>query len=152
MRYGRTSGLKYLRIWKCLAYLRKTKIDKLDARATMSYFEGYPIDSMGYELYIPKDNRIDIRYHTQFLEKEFVRERGVSRIIVLKKVERAEQNSKPIMHILDQKEPFKMQLVQQSGRISRAPEGYGYVLKDGQDSFIMGDNDMKMLLLPMIKQ
>lgn len=69
-------------------------MDKLEVRIVMSHFIGYPKDSMGYKFCIPKDNKIVIRDHAHFPEKEFIiRESGTNRTIVLKEVEDEEQSS-----------------------------------------------------------
>ena len=46
--HGKAPSLKHVKIRGCPTYIKKLKIDKLDARLIQSRFIGYPKDSLGY--------------------------------------------------------------------------------------------------------
>ena len=83
MRSGRKPSLKHIKIWGCSAFIKKTKVDKLESRSLKGCFIGYPDDSMGYLFYLPDDQRIIVALQAIFLEEEFIREGGEGRKIVL---------------------------------------------------------------------
>ena len=51
--HGKAPSLKHLKIWGYPTYIKKLKIEKLDARSIKGRFIGYPKDSLGYYFYLP---------------------------------------------------------------------------------------------------
>ena len=43
--------LSYMKIWGCLAYVKRTILDKLEARSDKYLFVGYPKETRGYQFY-----------------------------------------------------------------------------------------------------
>ena len=50
---GKKPNLKYLNIWGCPAYVKRSFGYKLSARTNKYLFVGYPKESMGYLFYHP---------------------------------------------------------------------------------------------------
>ena len=46
--HGRAPSLKHVKIWGYPAYIKKLKLEKLDAKSIKGWFVGYPKDSLGY--------------------------------------------------------------------------------------------------------
>lgn len=65
-------------------------MNKLEVKAIIGHVVGYPMDSMGYEFYLPEDKRIVFIYHARFLEEEFNWESSAGRMVVLKEVKHEE--------------------------------------------------------------
>ena len=59
------------------------KSDKLDAKLIKGRFVGYPKDSLVYCFYLPTEQFVIISRDTIFLEKEFLKEGGKERKIML---------------------------------------------------------------------
>ena len=51
--FGKKSSLDYLKIWGCLAYVKRQMIKKLEDRSIIAHFIEYPKKSMGYYFYFP---------------------------------------------------------------------------------------------------
>ncbi len=58
IQHGRKSSLKHVKIWGCLAYVKKLNIDKLETRSEKGLFVGYPNESFGYYFYLPTSQRL----------------------------------------------------------------------------------------------
>lgn len=71
------------KIWRCLTYVKKTKVEKLEARSLKGCF-------VGYLFYVHDDQWIIVALQAHFMEDEFIQEDGVGRLIVLN-----EQNETP---------------------------------------------------------
>ena len=80
---GRKPSFKYIRILGCLDYVKKTKVEKLEARFLRRHFIGYTKDLIGYLFYLHVDQKIIVALQAHFLEFEFIREVGAGRMIVL---------------------------------------------------------------------
>ena len=72
-----------LRFGGCPAFIKKLKSDKLDAKSIKGRFVGYPKDSLGYCFYLPAEQVVVVSRDIIFLEKEFLKERGKGRKIIL---------------------------------------------------------------------
>ena len=81
--HGRAPSLKYVKIQWCPAFIKKLKSDKLDAKSIKGRFVGYPKDSLGYYFYLPAEQVVIVSRDIIFLEKEFLKEGGKGRKIML---------------------------------------------------------------------
>ena len=82
----------YVKIWRCLAFIKKLKSDKLDAKSIKGRFVGYPKDSLGYCFYLPTEQVIVVSRDAIFLEKEFLEKGGKGRKIMLDEESSKEDN------------------------------------------------------------
>ena len=55
MRMGRKPVLSHLRVWGCLAYVKRFLTDKLGPRSDKCLFVRYPKESKGYYFYHTKE-------------------------------------------------------------------------------------------------
>ena len=93
---GKKPNLKYLKIWRYLAYVKRNFGHKLDARADKYLFVGYPRDSIGYLFFHPTEQKVFVSRHATFLEKEFILQKGSGRSIELGEVQEIQiDNSQP---------------------------------------------------------
>ena len=90
--HGKVPSLKHVKIWRCSAYIKKLKTDKLDARSIQGRFIGYPNDSLWYYFYLHTEQFVVISIDALFLEKEFLQEGRKGRKIALKEVSSNEAN------------------------------------------------------------
>ncbi|GAA0170010.1 hypothetical protein LIER_24370 [Lithospermum erythrorhizon] len=58
--FEKAPTLVFLRIWRCEAYVKKLTRDKLGTKFDISYFIGYPKETVGYYFYLKHDNKIFI--------------------------------------------------------------------------------------------
>ena len=71
--------LNILRFRGAWLLLKKLKSDKLDAKLIKGRFVGYPNDSLGYCFYLPAEQVVIVSKDAIFLEKEFLKERKVTK-------------------------------------------------------------------------
>ena len=64
-------------------FIKKLKSDKLDENLIKGRFIGYPKDSLGYCFYLPTEQVVVVSRDVIFLEKEFLKEGGKGRKIML---------------------------------------------------------------------
>ena len=64
--------------------IKKLKTGKLDVKSIRGRFVGYPKDSLGYYFYLPVEQVVVVNRDVIFLEKEFLKECGKGRKIMLK--------------------------------------------------------------------
>ncbi|WRX25832.1 Integrase [Theobroma cacao] len=83
---GKKPNLSYARIWGCIAYVKRTMFDKLEARSDKCKFMGYPKETHEYYFYNPIEQKVFVSRHATFLEKEFLNERASRSKVVLEKV------------------------------------------------------------------
>ena len=81
--HGRASSLKHIKIRGCPAFIKKLKSNKLYAKSIKGRFVGYPKDSLGYYFYLPTEQVVVVCRDVIFLEKEFLKEGGKGRKIML---------------------------------------------------------------------
>jgi Integrase core domain len=55
--YGRKINIDHLRVFGCICYVHKNKVDKLDYTSTKEIFLGYSIFKKGYKCYDPKGKK-----------------------------------------------------------------------------------------------
>ena len=61
-----------MKVWGCPAYVKRTMLDKLEAKSDKCLFVGYPKETMGYQFYNALEQRLFISKNAIFLEKEFL--------------------------------------------------------------------------------
>ncbi|KAL8089414.1 hypothetical protein AgCh_039025 [Apium graveolens] len=116
----RKSSLKHVKIWGCLAYVKKVDPDKLEYRSVKCSFVGYPKEILGYYFYT--DHRVFVSRHATFLEKEFILEGNSGSKIELDEVQEAQTTTYQVETPVLTEQPFVEQPIHRSGRVSRQPE------------------------------
>ena len=114
------------------AFIKKLKSDKLDAKSIKGQFFGYPKDSLGYCFYLPAEQIIVISRDVIFLEKEFLKEGGKGRKIMLDEESFKEAQQIDQMNIDQPEEPISIENViiptpKKSSRVSYPPERYDFL-------------------------
>ena len=130
--HGRAPSFKHVKIWRCPAFIKKLKSDKLDAKSIKGRFVGYPKDSLGYCFYLPAEQIVVISRDVIFLEKEFLKEGGKGRNIMLDEESSKEAQQIDHMNIDQPKEPISIENVitptpRKSSRVSHPPERYDFL-------------------------
>ncbi|GKF04249.1 retrotransposon protein, putative, ty1-copia subclass [Tanacetum coccineum] len=67
--YGKIPNLSYLKVWGCVALVKRDMPDKLQQRSVKCIFIGYLKETMGYYFYFPPENKIVVASYAEFLEK-----------------------------------------------------------------------------------
>ena len=58
-----------MKVWGCLAYVKRTVSDKLEVEFDKCLFVGYPKETIGYQLNNILEQRLFVSKHAVFLEK-----------------------------------------------------------------------------------
>jgi hypothetical protein len=66
------SGLSFLKVWGCEAYVKYLMLDKLTPKSDKCLFVGYPRETKGYYFYNKAERKLFVTYNGVFLEKEFL--------------------------------------------------------------------------------
>ena len=61
--------LSHMKVWGCPAYVKRTILDKLEAKSDKCLFVGYPKETIGYQFYNALEQRLFVSKHAVFLEK-----------------------------------------------------------------------------------
>ena len=61
-----------MKVWGCLAYLKRIVSNKLEAKSNKCLFVGYPKGTIGYQFYNTLEQRLFVSKHVVFLGKEFL--------------------------------------------------------------------------------
>ena len=69
---GRKPSFKQIKVWGCPAYIKKTKVEKLDARSLKEHFVGYRENLMGYLFYLHDVQQNILPLQAHFFEDEFI--------------------------------------------------------------------------------
>ena len=130
--HGKAPSLKHVKIWGCPAFIKKLKSDKLDAKSIKGRFVGYPKDSLGYCFYLPAEQVIVVSRDVIFLEKEFLKECGKGRKIMLDEVSSKEAQQIDHMNIDQPEEPISIENVitstlRKSSKVFHPPERYDFI-------------------------
>ena len=70
--YGKRPKLSFLKVWECHAYVKKLQPEKLEPKAEMCIFIGYPKETVGYTFYLKSEGKVFVAKNGTFLEKEFL--------------------------------------------------------------------------------
>ena len=74
MWYGCKPFIAHLRVWGCLAYVKRLKTYKLESKSDKCFFVGYPKETKGYYFYNAEKQKLFVSNRAVFLEKEFLEE------------------------------------------------------------------------------
>ena len=83
---GHKPALTHLRVWRCLAYVKQLKTDKLGAKSDRCNFIGYPKETNGYYFYLIDEQKVFVNLKTIFLEKKFLGEGTIASKVELDEV------------------------------------------------------------------
>ena len=61
-----------MKVWGCLAYVKRIVSDKLEVKSDKCLFIGYPKETIGYQVYNSLEQKVFVSKHVVFLEKEFL--------------------------------------------------------------------------------
>ena len=100
--HGKSSTLGYLKIRRCLIYVKQQQVDKLEARSFKARFIGYPKETMEYCFYLSEDHNVIVSHHIIFLEKEFIQDGDNGRKIELEEKSLKSVKSKNLNLIMSQ--------------------------------------------------
>ena len=123
----RFNNLNVVKIWGCLAHVKRHSPDKLESREEWCKFIGYPKKTYGYYFYHPKDQKVFIAKRAMFLENKHILGRDNGSMIELREV------GEPSSSTTSQLESIQVPNTQvptlcRSGRVSHPPERYvGYI-------------------------
>ena len=68
---GKKPSLNHLKIWGCLAHVRKSNMDKLGLRSDRCLFIGYPKMSTGFHFYNPSEQKVFVSRDAIFLKEDY---------------------------------------------------------------------------------
>ncbi|KAL8483136.1 hypothetical protein ACS0TY_025989 [Phlomoides rotata] len=125
-----------MRIWGCPVYVLDKEADKLEPRAELRLFVGYPRGTKGGLFYSPKDKRIVISTHSTFLEDDYMNDRKPRSEITLDEM----RGPTPIP-IVQEDVPSDTQTqpeLRRSGRVVQQPERFMFV---GESSDLVPGED-----------
>ena len=144
---GRKPVLSYLRVWRCPAYVKHLKTDKLRLRSDKYLFVGYLNEIKGYYFYLAVEQKVFVRNRTIFLEKEFLSEgTNASKIelVEVRSVEEPIESSKPIKSdlIRSNSEPIIEISLRRSGRVPHQSDRYySFLVRDGDPVELNENNE-----------
>jgi hypothetical protein len=69
---GKHSGLTFLKVWGCEAYVKCLMSDKLTPKSGKCFFVGYPRKIKEYYFYNKADGNVFVAHNGIFMEKEFL--------------------------------------------------------------------------------
>ena len=132
---GKHSGLSFLKIWGCEAYVKRQASMKLASKSDKCLFMGYPKETKGYYFYIPSENKVFVARNGVFLEREFISKRVSGSKTSLEEVQEPQVATEPSMEILQDSQPiveltFSAQGPQRFSRIHHEPKRYGFLITD----------------------
>ena len=127
-------SLKHVKIWGYPAFIKKLKSDKLDAKSIKGRFVGYPKDSLRYCFYLPAEQVVVVSKDVIFLEKQFLKEGGKGRKIMLDDESSKKAQQIDHMNIDQPQEPISIENVitltpRKSSRVFQPPERYDFLHK-----------------------
>ena len=136
-----------MKVWGCLAYVKRTISDKLEAKSDKCLFVGYPKETMGYQFYNTLEKRLFVSKHAVFLEKEFLLREDCGRKVELSEVQDALTDAshlnKPEAVIHDNEliaDSSKTQVFRRTSRIRSVPKRYGFLSSEQKDVLLI-END-----------
>ena len=78
--------MSFLKVWGCVAYVKKLQPDKLKPKSEKCVFIGYPKETVGYTFYHRSEGKTFVAKFGNFLEKEFLSKEVSGRKVELDKV------------------------------------------------------------------
>ena len=64
--------LSQLKVWGCPAYVKRIKLEKLEAKSYKCLFVGYPKETIGYQFYNSLKQKVFVSKHVVFLKIYFL--------------------------------------------------------------------------------
>ena len=136
-----------MKLWGCLAYVKRILSGKLEAKSKKCMFVGYPKETMGYQFYNSLGQKVFVSKHFVFLEKEFLPRDNESKV-ELEEVQDAQieayQLPEPEADIHRDEiavNPFEAQVLRRSSRIRTVLERYGFLINKHNDVLLIEDNE-----------
>jgi hypothetical protein len=83
---ARNLSCRFLKVWRCDAYVKRLQPDKLKPKAEKCVFIGYPKETIGYTFYHRSEGKIFVVKNGSFLEKEFLSKEVSGRKVELDEV------------------------------------------------------------------
>ena len=116
----------------------------MDTKSIKGRFVGYPKDSLGYCFYLPTEQVVVISRDAIFLEKQFLKEVGMGRKIMLDEESSKEAQQIDQMDIDQPEEPIPIKNVdtptpRNPSRVSHSPMRYSF-LHDMQELHVHEEN------------
>ena len=147
IRTNKKPYLSYMKVWGCLAYVKRTMSDKLEARSEKCLYVGYPKETRGYQYYNTLEQRLFVSKHVVFLEKEFLLREDSGSKVELSEVQDALIDvfhlTEPEAVIHDNElivDSSKTQLFHSTSRIRSIIERYGFLISE-QKYVLLIEND-----------
>ena len=143
--------LSYLRVWGCLAYVRREANDKLEPRSERCYFIGYPPAGIGYIFYKPSENKVFVARRAVFLERELISNVPRQKEIDLEEIQESPDkeldvgtSNQPSMVDTEQgkaavPDTLPIPTPRRSGRAHHEPERYGFLISEGNELLVDQD-------------
>ncbi|KAL8093711.1 hypothetical protein AgCh_035549 [Apium graveolens] len=69
---GYKPSLRHIRIWGCPAHVLNKNATKLKSRTEVKLFVGYPMGTIGYLFYSPKNRDVIVSTNARFLEEDYI--------------------------------------------------------------------------------
>ena len=132
---GTEPNLSFLKIWGCVAHVKKLTSDKLESKSAVCLFVGYPKETKGYYFYSKAENKVFVARKAVFLEKEFLLKKNSG-----SKIELGESQvpQTPVEYELEMGSSSQQNVEQEtitqeprrSSRVRREIERYGFLITD----------------------
>ncbi|KAJ8761673.1 hypothetical protein K2173_004449 [Erythroxylum novogranatense] len=136
--------LTHLKVWGCPAYVKRIQSDKLDVKSNKCLFVGYPKETMGYQFYLAKEQKVFVLKHAVFLEKEFLLQEDSGSKIELEEVQDARTDAdqlpepETVTHTDEVTvQPSTTHEIRRSRRIRSVPERYGFLMNEHNDVLLI---------------
>ena len=138
--------LSYMKVWGCLAYVKKTISDKLEARSDKCLYVGYPKETRGYQFYNTLEQMLFVSKLVVFLEKEFLLREDNGSKVELCEVQDALIDA---FHLTEPEsvhddeliiDSSKTQVFRRTSRICSVLERYGFLISEQKDVLLI-END-----------
>ena len=140
--------ISHMKVWGCLAYVKQTISDKLEAKTDKCLFVRYPKETMGYQFYNTLEQRLFVSKHV-FLEKEFLLREDSGSKVELSEVQDALTDAS---HLIEREavihdnelttDSSKTQVFHRTSRICFVPEGYGFLISEQKDVLLIENDEL----------
>ena len=139
-------SLSFLKIWGCVAYVKRPISDKLAPKSIKCNFVGYPKETKGYYFYIPSENKVFVARNGTFLEKEFISQRFSGSTVRLEETQAPQESIEPPVEPL----PVPQTVVEtervtqvpcRSDKTRHQPERYGFLMTDNRELLLIDEDE-----------
>ena len=135
-----------MKVWGCLANVKRILSNKLEAKSDKCLFVEYPKERIGYQFYNSLEQKVFVSKHVVFLEKEFLLKDSGSKV-ELEEVQdaKADANQLPEPEADIHRNEIaanssRAQALRRSSRIHTVPEKYGLLISEQNDVLLIEDN------------